>query len=231
MKALLLAAGLGTRLRPITNMVPKCLVPVRGVPLLDYWLDLLLSTREITRVLINTSYLADEVRGHVGRSRWRERVDLVHEDRLLGTGGTILANRRYLGAEAFLVAHADNLTRFDVSAFVARHRARPAGCAITMMTFDTDSPASCGIVEQDAIGVVRAMHEKVKTFHGTRANAAVYILEPEVISFIAGLGRPFVDLSTEVLPEYFGRIASFHNSTYHRDIGTTDSLRLAEAGL
>ena len=227
MRALLLAAGLGTRLRPLTNTVPKCLVPIHGVPLLEYWFDLLLP-RGFERALVNTGYLADAVRAHVAGSRWRERVDLVHETELLGTGGTVLANRAWFGGEAFLVAHADNLSRFDAGAFIARHRDRPAGCDITMMTFDTDSPRSCGIVEADARGVVAAFHEKVANPPGNRANGAVYIFEPGVIDFMLALNRPVVDLSTEVLPAFLGRIATFHNADYHRDIGTLESLRLAE---
>ena len=96
-----------------------------------------------------------------------------------------------------------------------------------MMTFDTDAPQSCGIVEEQA-GVVVAFHEKVANPPGTRANAAVYIFEPEVLDFLASLGKPVIDLSTEVLPHFLGRIHTFHNTWYHRDIGTLASLALAE---
>lgn len=228
MRALLLAAGLGTRLRPITDHVPKCLVPMHGKPLLGYWLDLLLPAG-IERILLNTHYFPERVREFVGESPWKERISLVHEDVLLGTGGTVLKNRDFFGDSPFLVAHADNLTRFDPRAFIVRHYQRPRGCEMTMMTFETDDPRSCGIVEEDAAGVVRAFHEKVANPHGNHANAAVYIFEPAVVDFIAGLGRPVVDLSTEVIPHFVGRIATFHNSGYHRDIGTIDSLRKAEA--
>jgi mannose-1-phosphate guanylyltransferase len=97
MRALLLAAGIGSRLRPLTETVPKCLVPIHGRPLLDYWLELLFSGGT-ERVLINTHWLADHVRDYVASCRWRPRIDLVHEGTLLGTGGTILANRATLGA-------------------------------------------------------------------------------------------------------------------------------------
>jgi len=81
MKALLLAAGLGTRLRPLTNTIPKCMVPVRGRPLLDYWLDLLLSAG-IEQLLVNTHYLPDVVREFVRSSQWEARIKLAHEDHL-----------------------------------------------------------------------------------------------------------------------------------------------------
>src|SRR6185312_5115104 len=105
MRALLLAAGIGSRLRLITNTTPKCLVPIHQRPLLAYWLDLLLAGG-IERVLINTHYMAEKVRNFVANSPWCDRVDLVHEDELLGTGGTLVSNRGYFGCAPFLLAHA-----------------------------------------------------------------------------------------------------------------------------
>lgn len=227
MRALLLAAGLGTRLRPITDYVPKCLVPIHGKPLLEYWLDMLLPNG-IERVLVNTHYLPDPVRAFVAGSPWRESVDMVHEEVLLGTGGTVLKNRDFLDGGPFLVAHADNLTRFDVEAFIRAHANRPFGIDLTMMTFDTDVPQSCGIVELDGREVVIGFHEKVATPPGNHANAAVYIFEPSVIDYLASTGEEVIDISTEVLPRYLGRMLAFHNSDYHRDIGTPESLALAE---
>lgn len=231
MKALLLAAGLGTRLRPLTDRTPKCLVPVLGKPLLQYWLDLLLSGG-IPEVLVNSHYLPASVDAFVRQSPWRDRVRLAYEPELLGTGGTVLANRAFFGREPFLVIHADNLSRFPLPAFLQAHQDRPPGALMTMMTFDTDVPWSCGIVERDARGLVVNYHEKVRDLPaslGRRANAAVYIFEPEVLDLLASFGRRFVDVSTEVLPRLLGRIATFHNDDYHRDIGTPEGLRLAEA--
>lgn len=227
MKALLLAAGLGTRLRPLTDTVPKCLVPVLGKPLLEYWLDLLFADG-IESALINTHYLADRVREFAAASRWKDRITLAHEDELLGTGGTMLRNKDTFAGQAFMVAHADNLTRFDVRSFCDRHARRPPGTVITMMTFVTDAPQSSGIVVENAAGVVTEFHEKEANPPGNRANAAVYIFEPQILSFLATFGRSVIDLSTEVLPQFLGRICSFHNATYHRDIGTQESLRKAE---
>ena len=227
MRALLLAAGLGTRLRPITDHVPKCLVPIQGKPLLGYWLDMLLPNG-VERVLVNTHYLPDAVREFVAASSWRESIEMVHEDELLGTGGTVRRNRHFLEGGPFMVVHADNLTRFDVRAFIRAHECRPGGVDITMMTFDTDAPQSCGIVELDSRGVVIKFHEKVAKPPSNHANAAVYIFEPSVIDILASLNKAVIDISTEVLPRYLGRMQAFHNLDYHRDIGTPESLALAE---
>jgi mannose-1-phosphate guanylyltransferase len=226
MRALLLAAGIGTRLRPITDSVPKCLVPIHGRPLLAYWLDLLFDGG-IERALINTHYLAHSVQDFVAGSPWRARIDLVHEPELLGTGGTIAANHRYFGRSAFLLAHADNLTNFDVGALSAAHASRPPGVAMTMLAFRTDDPRSCGILETDRGGVVRAFHEKAENPPGNLANAAVYILEPEITDYALSLGKPVIDLQTEVIPAFLGRIRAVENRGYHRDIGNAESLRKA----
>jgi len=128
-----------------------------------------------------------------------------------------------------MLVHADNLSKFDVDAFVRCHQQRPLGCEITMMTFTAQDPKSCGIVELDARGVVTAFHEKVAVPPGNLANGAVYIVEPTVVDFLEGKGKTEIDFSTEVLPAYLGRIFTYHNSIYHRDIGTLESYNAAQA--
>ena len=228
MKAFLLAAGLGTRLRPVTETTPKCLVPVRGKPLLAHWLELLFESGGIESALINTHYLAEMVERFASDTPYKEQVHLVHEARLLGTAGSLLKNRTFFGESPVMLIHADNYSIFDVNDFIRAHRTRPDGCEITMMTFATDVPESCGIVELDSKNRVEAFHEKVDKPPGNLANGAVYIVEPTVFSFLEGLGKSDIDFSTEVLPEYTGRIYTFHNQTYHRDIGTPESLEKAQ---
>ncbi len=227
MRALLLAAGVGSRLRPVTDTTPKCLVPIHGKPLLDYWLELLFADDLIERAIINTHHLAHTVAAHMAASPWRGRVDLVHEAELLGTGGTLKANRPLYGGDDLLVAHADNLTDFDVAGLIAAHRRRPSGVALTMLAFRTDAPRTCGILERDGQGIVRAFHEKVANPPGNLANAAVYIVTPEVIAAAEAVPRAFVDLSTEVIPGFLGRILAVETTGYHRDIGNLESLERA----
>jgi mannose-1-phosphate guanylyltransferase len=226
MRALLLAAGVGRRLLPITATTPKCLVMINGRPLLDYWLKLLFGAG-IERVLINTHWLAGQVDAYVKASRWASRIDLVHEGELLGTGGTVLANRQWFQGRLFMLAHADNLTDFDVGGLIAAHRTRPPGHLMTMLGFRTDNPRSCGILKLDDRGTVVAFHEKVVDPPGNLANGAVYVFEPEVIDAIATIGRPAVDLSTEIIPHFTGRILCVETNGYHRDIGTPENLRRA----
>ena len=224
---LLLAAGLGTRLAPFTNAVPKCLIPIAGRPLLGYWLKLL-AHGGVSDILINLHYLPGQVREYVAGNSNRLNIALVEEVELLGTAGTILKNRAFFANGPGMVVHADNLSLFDVAAFIKRFETRASGIDMTMMTFHTDAPQSCGIVELDAKGVVQAFHEKQANPPGNLANAAVYIISPEVMEFIAKQGKERVDFSTEVLPHFMGRINTYTNTIYHRDIGTPESLRIAE---
>ena len=176
---------------------------------------------------MNTHYHAAAVEAFVEQSVWRGHVETIYESELLGTGGTVLRNRAWFGQEPFMVVHADNLSRFCVRNFVAAHQQRPPQAAMTMMTFDTDAPQSCGIVELDTYSLVQCFYEKVVNPPGTRANGAVYIFEPEVVEYLEGLGRQIIDLSTDVIPAFLGRIATYHNVDYHRDIGNLESLRKA----
>ncbi|HLO63996.1 MAG TPA: nucleotidyltransferase family protein, partial [Azonexus sp.] len=120
MRALLLAAGTGTRLAPLTHALPKCLAPINGVPLLAYWLEAL-SACGIERFLINTHYRAEQVQDFVRRSPWAERIDLIHESELQGTGGTLHATRDWWQDDDLLLVHADNLCHCDFAAFIAAH--------------------------------------------------------------------------------------------------------------
>jgi mannose-1-phosphate guanylyltransferase len=229
MKAILLAAGIGSRLRPITLKIPKCLVPINGVPLLKYWLDFL-SGAGIDKVLINTHYLADQVESFLLDGGWRDFVSISHEDVLLGTGGTILKNLDFFGSDDdLMVIHADNLSKFDINKFILQHAQRGSSFELTMMTFKTDSPTSCGILEFDGNGQVIAFHEKVKNPPGNIANAAIYIFSKKAIEDLKGLNMQNVDISTEFIPSYLPKISCYLNDAYHRDIGTIESLRVAES--
>ena len=180
MRALLLAAGLGTRLRPMTDTTPKCLVPVGDKPLLQIWLERL-SEAGIGPFLINTHYLAEQVHEFIQSSPYRNQVTLVHEPKLLGTAGTLIRNLDFFQGEDALIIHADNYCLADFRAFKQAHEKRPAPCLMTMMTFQTDDPQSCGIVEVDDIGVVTGFHEKVKNPPGNLANGAIYILSKSML--------------------------------------------------
>ncbi len=229
MKALLLAAGFGTRLKPLTDHLPKCLAPIQGVSLLEYWLDFLFADRLIDEVLINTHYQSDLVNDFIAHSAWKDRITVVYEDALLGTGGTIKKNHTFFSNEPCLIIHADNLSIFDLRQFIACFNERPDLVDLTMMLFPTDHPQECGIVELDAAGCVLNFFEKVKSPPSNLANAAIYIASQNFIQHIVAMPNDIIDLSTEVIPLYLGHINTYRNTIYHSDIGSMASLRKAQA--
>lgn len=224
-KALLLAAGFGTRLRPLTDTIPKCLVPVKGKPLLGIWLERL-SDCGIESFLVNTHYLPEQVRKFVENSPYRDKVTLIHEETLLGTAGTLAANAGFFrGEDDFLFLHADNYCTADFGEFFSAHRRRPLSCDMTMMTFRCQNPKSCGIVELDARGAVVGFHEKKDSPPGNLANGAVYLVGANMLDWI--LQNKVMDFSTEVIPRFMGRIFTYENKNVHIDIGDLKSLARA----
>ena len=217
MNAILLAGGIGTRLRPITYTVPKCLVPIGGKPLLQIWIEAL-RRAGILKILINTHYLARQVEDFVSSLPFHDDIILAHEPVLLGTAGTLRQNHDFFNGEDGLLIHADNYCLADFSAFVSAHHARPGYCCMTMMTFTTDKPERCGIVETDTVGVVTGFYEKVENPPGNLANGAIYALSPQLVEMVMATGA--MDFSLEVLPRLINRIFTFHTLDTLVDIGT-----------
>ena len=127
-----------------------------------------------------------------------------------------------------MLVHADNLSFCDFNAFINSHKSRPTNCELTMMLFHTDNPSSCGIVELDSSNRVIKFHEKVKNPPSNLANGAVYICEPTIIEFCINLNKKNIDFSNEVLPMFMGKINTFLNDVYHRDIGNIESFAMAQ---
>ncbi len=222
MIALLLAAGLGERLRPITNKIPKCLVPIGGRPLLDFWIESMISIN-ISKIIINTHYHAEAVHEFIEQHQYKDKIEILFEPQLVGTGGTLRDAADRIKDEDVLVAHADNFCRAPMDDFVNCFETRRNEIEITVMTFRTDTPSSCGIVEIDERGTVRKFHEKVSNPKSNLASGAVFILSNDTVQFVRKQKPVYIDFSKDVLPYYMGRINTWENKVYHRDIGTPES--------
>ncbi len=219
MRALLLAAGLGLRLRPITDSTPKCLVTIKGQPLLAIWLERL-AKAGIGPFLINTHYLAEQVNAFVNGSSYFDQISLINESELKGTAGTLIANLEFFQGEDCLLIHSDNYCMADFLAFQQAHRNRPPECLMTMMTFRTSDPSSCGIVKLDKRGVVVGFYEKVANAPSNLANGAVYILSAELLNILASELYDVTDFSTQVLNKLVGRIYTYETFELFIDVGT-----------
>lgn len=229
MRALLLAAGLGSRLRPLTNKIPKCLVPIKGQALLGIWLDR--PRAGVGPFLVNTHYLSEQVQAYIEASPYREQVTVVHEKELLGTAGTAIANIVFFRGQDGLLIHADNYCLADSNEFLKAHEARPSNCLMTMMTFRTDAPLSCGIVELDARGVVVGFHEKVTNPPGNLANGAVYLLSAELLHAMTTEWSSVTDFSTEVLKQLVGRIYTYETRAFFLDTGAPEAYEKVNHGV
>jgi mannose-1-phosphate guanylyltransferase len=223
MKAFLLAAGLGTRLRPITDSTPKCLLTIDGRPMLDIWLDAL-ARAGVSEVLLNTHHLADQVQAHVAARVGAPAVHLIVEPELLGSAGTMRANRDFVaGEDMFLAINADNLTDFDLGVLIDAHLT--GGAVATVSLFRASDPTQVGVVEVNA-GLVVGFEEKPAHPRGNLANAGMYAFAPAVIDEISGPDPR--DIGFHLLPRLIYRARAVTlNGSYFIDIGTPEALRRA----
>lgn len=223
MKAFLLAAGVGSRLRPITDHRPKCMVEIGGSPLLEIWLDAL-ERAGVDEVLVNLHHRAEIVLDYI---RHRERGPAVrtsYEQSLLGSAGTLRAHREWIADEPFFLAfNADNLTDFDVRDLVAFHTAGDAIASIAV--FQSPHPESGGVVELDQQARIVGFEEKPESPRSNLVNAGMYAFDPAVLDEIADTTAP--DIGYDLLPHLVQRARAIVVSSYFRDIGTVDAYMCA----
>ena len=219
MKALLLAGGMGTRLKPLTNFLPKCLVPINGRPLVDYWISALVENN-ITEIVLNTHYLSNLVQEYIEQSTWKNFIYISYEPDLLGTGGTILNNKSFFQNDDFLVAHADNMFNFNFKELFVSHEQKSKEAIATMLTFYTDEPQNCGVVSMDEDLIINKFDEKNPLLSGRHlANAAIYIFSKDVFQYFDNQNN-FIDLSLDIIPKLLGKMSGCIHQGDIVDIGT-----------
>ena len=226
-KALLLAAGFGTRLRPITINTPKCLVKINNIPILEHWL-LKLEKMGIEDVLVNKHYLADQVEKYLGRRpKTKLKITQVFENELNGTAGTLIKNKSFFKDSNILFVHGDNYTESDLNGLLKSFSEKPKNCVLTMLTFKSNDPRSCGIVELNEKGIVKNFHEKVPNPPTNIANGAIYLFNYELIEWINNKVPNAKDFSCDIIPLLINKINTWNVDTNFLDIGTPRNLELA----
>jgi mannose-1-phosphate guanylyltransferase len=226
-RALILAAGLGTRLRPLTDATPKCLLPLAGRPLLDFWMDAL-ARAGVREALINTHALADQVRAYLDVVNRRGGMQLreFYEPALLGSAGTIAANPDFAdGADQIVIVYADNLSEVRLDAMLEFHRGHDD--PFTMLLFHAPNPQACGIAELDSRNRIVAFTEKPAQPKSDLANAGVYVVDAAAYREIAALQG--FDIGFDVLPKFVGRMRGWPLRGFHLDIGTPAAYERAQA--
>lgn len=224
MKAFLLAAGNGTRLRPLTDRIPKCLLPVRGVPLLAIWLEIC-RRYGVDDILVNLHSHPRMVRDFLAKSDIDMRVRLFEEPNLLGSAGTLRANRAWVASQSsFWVFYTDILTTANLERMADFHR-QHQGVATLGVCRATD-PSRSGIAALDQQGVIRQFVEKPKKPPGNLAFGGILLARSELLDCIPDR-RP-ADLGFDVLPRLVSRMSAYLITDFHLDIGTPESFAAAQ---
>ncbi|MDO8281309.1 MAG: nucleotidyltransferase family protein [Thermodesulfovibrionia bacterium] len=224
MKAFLLAAGKGTRLQPLTLHTPKCLIPIAGRPLIEYWFDLFVHYG-IDEVLINTSYLADTVMEYMKKHSRNLKIRITYESSLLGSGGTVKKNWDFVEEEEFFfIIYADNLTNINLKKMFESHK--QIKMDVTLAVFSVPNPKECGIVEVDESLRVVSFTEKPENPLSNLAFAGIMLSNRTLKDFFPD--RDIFDLGFDVLPNTIGRAAAYIVEDYLLDVGTPEKLKQAE---
>ena len=236
MRAMVLAAGKGTRLFPLTGEIPKPMAPVVDTPIISHIFGLL-ARHGVSEAYANVHYLADALLaayGEESRTNGME-VRLVREEKLTGTAGGVKhlagAVRASPGGldEPFVVVSGDALTDVDIQGLVAFHKKRGALATIALhRVYDT---SEFGVVEVDAEGSILGFQEKPDPEEAisTLANAGVYVFEPGVLEYIPE--GTFFDFAHDVFPrllEEGEKFVGYQGDFYWSDIGTLEAYRQAQ---
>lgn len=221
MRAMILAAGEGTRLSPLTNHLPKPMVPVVNRPAMEHIVRLLAS-HGFDEIMVNLHHLADHISGYFGDgSRFGVRITYSQEERLAGTAGGVKRVESFFAADTFLVIGGDDLADFDLCRLLEFHREHRSLATIGL--YQVDDPSRFGVVAQDGGGRITAFQEKPAPGAeiSRLANTQVYLLEPQVLDLIPA--GEFVDFARHTFPMISEKGLPFYGcqaTGYWRDIGS-----------
>ncbi|BAC91025.1 sugar phosphate nucleotidyltransferase [Gloeobacter violaceus] len=221
MKAFVLAAGKGTRLRPFTDDIPKPLVPVLNRPVMARVLDLC-RTHGFDEVVANLHYKGEKISRHFeDGSQYGVRLDYSWEKELMGTAGGVRRQAEFLGDGTFLVISGDVVTDLDITRLVHFHKAH--GAIATMAVKEVGDPSRFGIVVTDAAGQIQSFQEKpaAGTERSNLANTGIYVFEPEVFDWIPE--GQFYDFGKDLFPalvEKGAPVFAMGTGDYWSDVGT-----------
>jgi mannose-1-phosphate guanylyltransferase len=222
MKALFLAGGMGTRLKPLTDEIPKPMVPIMNKPLLARSMENLRKCG-IDEIVISTGYKSQTIEKYFGDgSKFGLNIEYVIESTPLGTGGAI-KNTGHLYDDTFLVFNADILCNMDFTELIKFHKSKSA--AVTIAVTRVSNPSAYGVIEYDKCGYALSFTEKptAEEIRSDYINAGVYVLEPAVLREIPD-GRP-VSVEREIFPALLRKghkVAVYNGCSYWMDIGTPE---------
>ncbi|HHX76951.1 MAG TPA: NDP-sugar synthase [Firmicutes bacterium] len=232
MKAMILAAGLGTRLRPLTNTVSKPMVPMAGRPCMEHIVSLL-RKHGYTDIIANLHYLPEQIKGYFGDgSRFGVKLSYSLEEELLGTAGGLKKVQDFFGNESFLVISGDALTDIDLSEFLSFHKA--TGGLASLALKEVTDPSRFGVVLKNEAGLITAFQEKPAREEAISnlANTGIYLFEPAIFSYIPP--QTFYDFARDVFPRLLAdgkRMPGYETNRYWCDVGNLETYRESQAAI
>jgi len=229
-KAFLLAAGLGTRLKPLTDHTPKVLLPIGNKPLLQYWFEDL-ARCGVKDALINTHWLNEQVESFAKENAgiYGLNITISYESKLLGSAGTLLENRIWAkDASEILIIYADNFTDFRLKNILDYHSTHSK--PFTLSVFETEQPKRCGIVQLDSKKNVIDFIEKPDKPQTNLAAGGIYVADSSILQELGPWNyqtQGSYDLGKHVLPNLVGRMTAYIIKGFFIDIGTPEAYEAA----
>ena len=220
MKAMILAAGVGSRLDPLTRNLPKPMVPIINKPVMEHIVELL-ARNGFSNIMVNLHYHGDQIENYFGNGRkWGVHIQYSHEDRLWGDAGSVKRCEDFFDS-TFLVVGGDDIADIDLKRLVKQHNEHKALCTIALSL--VDDPTEYGIVLINERGKITRFLEKPKgeVIFSNMANTGVYVFEPDIFELIPkgvtyGFGQNVFPLLLEQKRRFFGYLTS----SYWRDVGS-----------
>ena len=225
LKAFLLAAGKGERLKPLTDEIPKCLLSIEGKPLMIHWFELLKQNR-IKEVLVNTSYLSQAIIDFVANTNHGLHIRITYEPELLGSAKTILMNRYFVRNDSvFYILYSDNYTTINLRKMLNYHmKYKPIA---TLGLFQPSNLKECGVVQMDKDNIIISIEEKPQEPKSKYAFAGIIIASFKIFNFI---NYRMTDIVTDLLPCLINRMRGYIINEPIIDIGTPDNYRKVKDG-
>lgn len=231
MKAMVMAAGVGSRLMPLTLSIPKPMVPVGNIPLMENIVELLISNG-FTDIIANLHYHAELISDYFGDgSEWTTSMKYSPEDKLMGTAGGVKRCEWFLD-DTFVIVSGDALTDIDLSDLVKEHKQKGALATIAMK--EVAEVDQFGVVITDEYGRIQSFQEKPRKEEAlsNMANTGIYVFEPEIFKYIPV--NTFYDFGKQVFPDLVKIGAPFYGvqtDGYWCDVGNIDTYRQVQADI
>jgi NDP-sugar pyrophosphorylase family protein len=220
MKAMILAAGVGSRLDPLTRNIPKPMVPIVNKPVMEHIVEML-AKNGFKDIMVNVHYLGDQIQSYFGNGKkWGVKISYSVEDQLWGDAGSVKRCESFFDEDTFIVVGGDDLADLDLTRLIRFHKDRKAMATIALSL--VDDPSEYGIALLNDRGRITRFLEKPKgeVMFSNSANTGVYVFDRQVLELVPkatpyGFGKDLLPLLLEQRTRFYGYLTS----SYWKDVG------------